>query len=109
LKFGENVEFHRDCGRKNKVFRDAMCIVGVSAGHLALLSELAIGTAKFLLFAKIYLEKRRIDNRMKASYTATSWRGAESFFVNARVFGLNRRFCGVLECYFGVAPFGVFI
>jgi hypothetical protein len=37
LKIGENVEFHRGSGMENKVFRDAMCIVGVSARNSALL------------------------------------------------------------------------
>jgi hypothetical protein len=56
---GENVEFHRDFERENQGFSG--CKVHnwrTSEANSALLSELALGNANFISFAKICLEKR---------------------------------------------------
>jgi hypothetical protein len=62
LKLGENVEFHRDSDRENQGFSGcrvhSWCISRVNS---ALLSELAIENANFISFAKICLEKRRME------------------------------------------------
>jgi hypothetical protein len=62
LKFEGNVKFQRDSDRENQGFSG--CKVHnwrISEANSALLSELALGNANFISFAKICLEKRRIE------------------------------------------------